>query len=81
VPPRDETQPELGEAVRRLREERGLTQEQLAHAADVHATWISRLENGHLNPAWGSMRRVAAALGMKLSELTAAAERDDGSGV
>ena len=74
MPPRAEPQAALGQAVKRLREERGLTQEAVAHAAGVHATWVSRLEGGNLNPSWGMVERVATALGMKVSDLAKAAE-------
>lgn len=74
MPPRADPQATLGEAVKRLREDRGLTQEALAHAAGVHPTWLSRLEGGALNPSWGMVARVAAGLGIELSELAKAAE-------
>jgi transcriptional regulator with XRE-family HTH domain len=74
MPPRAEPQVALGRAVRRLREERGLTQEAVAHVAGVHATWVSRLECGNLNPSWGMVERVATALGMEVSDLAKAAE-------
>jgi XRE family transcriptional regulator, regulator of sulfur utilization len=73
APPRS-PQPALGQAVRQLRTERGLTQEQLAHAADLHPTWISQLESGNKNPSWASVSRLAAALGLRLSQLAAVAE-------
>jgi transcriptional regulator with XRE-family HTH domain len=75
MPPRHEPQPALGRAIRTLREQRGMTQEELAHAADTHPTWISHLESGRNNPAWGTVRRLAAALGVSVSELAALAER------
>lgn len=74
MPPRAEPQPALGRAVRQLREERGLTQEAIAHVADVHPTWVSRLESGSLNPSWGMVERVAEGLGVSVSELARAAE-------
>jgi transcriptional regulator with XRE-family HTH domain len=70
-----EPQEALGQAIRKLRKERGLTQAQLAQAADTDDKRISRLERGWTNPAWGTARRVAAALGVPLSELAALAER------
>ncbi len=79
MPPRAEPQAALGRAVKRLREERGLTQEAVAHAAGVHATWVSRLEGGNLNPSWGMVERVAMALGMKVSDLAKATEGPKGS--
>lgn len=75
MPPRSEPQTALGEAVRRLRESRELTQEAVAHAAGVHPTWVSRLESGALNPSWGMVTRVAAGLGVEVSELASATER------
>jgi transcriptional regulator with XRE-family HTH domain len=75
MPPRNEPQPALGAAIKRLREERGLSQEELGHAAAIHPTWISHIESGRNNPAWGSVRRIAAALSVKVSELAALAEQ------
>lgn len=75
MPPRSEPQAALGKVIRRLREKKGLTQEAVAHAAGVHPTWMSRLEGGTLNPSWGMVARVAAALGVEVSDLAKAAER------
>lgn len=70
-----EPQEALGRAIRQLRDERGLTQQQLAAAADTDDKRISHLERGRTNPAWGTMRRIAAGLGVTLSEIAALAER------
>jgi len=78
--PRTEPQPGLGRAIRRLRTERGLSQEELGLRAGIHPTWVSHLESGRNNPAWGSVRRLAEALGVTLSELAALAEELDGDG-
>jgi transcriptional regulator with XRE-family HTH domain len=72
--PRTEPQPGLGQAIRQLRTERGLSQEELGLRAEIHPTWVSHLESGRNNPAWGSVRRLAGALDVKLSELAALAE-------
>jgi transcriptional regulator with XRE-family HTH domain len=77
MPPRSEPQPALGNAIKRLREECGLSQEGLGHAAEIHPTWISHIESGRNNPAWGSVKRIAAALGVKVSELAALAEQGE----
>ena len=77
MPPRAEPQAALGRAIRQLRDERELTQEAVAHAAGVHPTWVSRLEGGTLNPSWGMISRVAAALGVAVSDLAKAAERQE----
>lgn len=75
MPPRAELQVTLGRAVKQLREARGLTQEAVALAVDVHPTWISRLEGGLLNPSWGMVGRVAEGLGVAIDELARTVER------
>ena len=77
--PRTEPQPGLGKAIKRLRTERGLSQEEVGLRAEIHPTWISHIESGRNNPAWGSVRRIAAALDVRLSELAALAEELDDS--
>lgn len=42
--------------------------------AGVKASEISRLEKGIKNPQWGTVKRVAEALGTPLSDLAALAE-------
>lgn len=74
---RVEPQVGLGLAIRQLREGAGLSQEEVAHRADLHPTWISKLESGRANPALGTVVRVAEALGVKASELLGEAERID----
>jgi transcriptional regulator with XRE-family HTH domain len=75
--PRTEPQPGLGRAIKQLRTEQGLSQEEIGLRAEIHPTWISHIESGRNNPAWGSVRRIAAALGVRLSELAALAEELD----
>jgi transcriptional regulator with XRE-family HTH domain len=70
-----EPQPALGKAIRRVRERVGLTQEELGLRAGIHPSWVSHIENGGNNPAWGTVRRLAAALDVKMLELVALAER------
>jgi len=74
---RFEPQPELGLAIRELRLARHLSQRQLTEQADVHSTWLSHLEAGRVNPSWGTVRRIAAALDVRVSDLAAAAERHE----
>lgn len=72
---RAEPQPALGRAIRRLRKERDLSQEELGHLAEIHPTWISHIESGRTNPAWGTARRIAAVLEVRLSEVVLLAEQ------
>ena len=71
---RTEPQVGLGAALRELRLERGLSQEEVAHRASLHPTWVSHLESGRENPAWGTVRRLAMALEVSLAALAARAE-------
>jgi transcriptional regulator with XRE-family HTH domain len=72
--PRKEPQPALGQAIRRLRSERGLSQEELGLLAGIHPTWISHIESGRTNPAWGTVRRIAIVFDVRLSEIVLLAE-------
>jgi transcriptional regulator with XRE-family HTH domain len=65
----------LGLAVKRRREELGLTQEQVANDSGLHQRWISNVETGKRNPSYGSLRRLAAGLDLSTSELLARAEQ------
>lgn len=70
----DQPQAALGAAVRQLREERGITQESLAQDAGVTTGTVSLIERGRSNPAWGTVKAIASALGMRVADLAAAAE-------
>lgn len=74
MPPNMPTDPALGAAVRRLREERGLSQEALAYRAGTTYGTINRLELAQSAPAWATVCAIAEALGVKLVELAAAVE-------
>ena len=59
----------VGGNVRRLRTERGLTQEQLAFEAGIDLTYEGGIERGKRNPSLMVMVRMAEALGVTPSEL------------
>lgn len=64
----------LGRAVRAIREERGLSQVQLAEATGFIQSWISHLERGARNPSWNNVVRLAKGLGVSVAELAQRAE-------
>ena len=74
MPRRREPQTALGQAIREARQERGLTQREVARRAGADVTWLSRLESGSSNPAWGTLKRLATAMDMRVSELALRAE-------
>jgi transcriptional regulator with XRE-family HTH domain len=67
--------PALAAALRRLREDRDLTQEALAYRAGITAGSYARIELGQSVPGWDTVRRVADALGVTLAELGTAVEK------
>lgn len=52
----------FGKVLREFREERGITQEKLAHDVGSHFTHISRLENGHKQPTLVTIFKLAEVL-------------------
>ena len=64
----------LALAIKRLRVERGITQESLAFQAEVTIATLSRIERGVTNPAWPTLKKIANALNITPVELIAAAE-------
>lgn len=69
MPRERDPQPGLGQAIRTFRKRRGLSQDALGKRAKIHATWISHIESGRINPTWGNARRLADALRVTLGEL------------
>lgn len=64
-------QRDFGRQVRRWREARGFTQEELAHRAEVHVTYLSGIERGVRNPSLKNIRALALALNLPVAELFA----------
>jgi transcriptional regulator with XRE-family HTH domain len=60
----------IGESVRRVRIERGLTLDQLAPASGLSKGMLSKIENFRAIPSLPVLDRIAAALGTSLSALT-----------
>ena len=65
----------LGERVRGLRHERGLTLDLLAERSGVSRAMISKLERGEKNPTLVVAAKVAEGLGVTLSQLVGVEER------
>jgi len=57
---------QIGEEVRRLRAERGLSQQELAQRMGVAQSVVARLEAGGVEPRLSTLDRVAQALGVEL---------------
>jgi XRE family aerobic/anaerobic benzoate catabolism transcriptional regulator len=59
----------LGKVVRQTREQRGMARKVLAEAADVSERYLAQLESGDGNVSVILLRRVAAALNMRITRL------------
>lgn len=59
----------LGHNLRRIRQEKGLSQEQFALEHDIDRTYISGIERGVRNPTVTVVEKIAKALGVSIGEL------------
>lgn len=59
----------FGCTVRKLRKERGLSQEELAFRAGLHRTYIGMIERGEKNITLTNIEKVAKALNVKMKAL------------
>ena len=59
----------VGKNVRRLRLQKGMTQEQLAFEAEIDLTYVGGIERGRRNPSLMVLVRIAKALGVPLPKL------------
>jgi len=59
----------FGERVRELRKKEGLSQEELAHKANLHRTYIGMIERAEKNITLSNIAKIASALDTSLSKL------------
>ena len=59
----------LGANVRRLRAEKGWSQEDYADRAGIHRTYVSDIERGKRNPTITVVEKLAKPLGVKAGDL------------
>jgi transcriptional regulator with XRE-family HTH domain len=67
---------ELGIVLRRLRAERGESQETLGYKAGITSGSLARIELGQSNPAWATVRDIAAALDVTMAYLASEVEKE-----
>ncbi len=60
---------QIGRRISALRKSRGLTQEDLAGAAEIDRSFLSEIENGHKNFSVETLKKIADALNVKPAAL------------
>lgn len=74
MPIRSPAHAAFGEAIRRVRKQKGVSQESLALACGLDRTYISGIERGARNPSLTNVFKIAAALETDPAELFASAQ-------
>jgi XRE family transcriptional regulator, regulator of sulfur utilization len=65
----------FGSTVRQLREQQGWSQEALAERADLNRSYVGELERGKAIPSLLTLKKLAGALDLSLTNLMAHTER------
>jgi transcriptional regulator with XRE-family HTH domain len=65
---KDSTLRRLGENLRKVREERGWSQEELAFKAGVHRTYVGGVERGEYNVTVLTLRKFTKTLGITVQD-------------
>lgn len=65
----------LGLAVKAIRSDAGLTQEELSRRTGLHPTYVSDIERGARNPSFAVLVRLATGLEVPLERLGAEYDR------
>ena len=71
--------PRLGAAIRRVRVQKGLSQEALADAAQIDRSHMGRIERGERNVTILNLHKIAVALGVPMGRLVDSVEQGDPS--
>jgi transcriptional regulator with XRE-family HTH domain len=66
--PAEEVQQQFGTRMRGLRQQRGLSQEELAFSCNLDRTYIGSVERGERNISLVNIHTIAAALGVSPRE-------------
>lgn len=60
---------QFGQNLKRLRKQKGFTQEELANELDIEISQISRIERGVINTTIATAKRIVDCLDISISEL------------
>ena len=60
---------EVGLNIRKIREDKELSQEKLAALADLHRTYVGQIERGEKNIGLRNLEKIAHALNVNIKDL------------
>lgn len=60
---------DIGQRIKHIRNQRGLTSRKLAEASGISASLLSQIESGRVDPSVSSLRKIAAGLDVQLFHL------------
>ena len=58
----------LGESIRNIRQEKGLSQGEMQKRTGILRSYLSRVENGHTVPSFATLQRLATAMEVNLAD-------------
>jgi transcriptional regulator with XRE-family HTH domain len=67
----------LGRVIRKLREESGLSEDELARRAQLPVEDLRQIEAGDIDADWGALRQIAYGLETSLADLFRQAEEPE----
>lgn len=67
--PRSAVARQFGKAVKELRLQNAMTQQELADACGLDISYVGQIERGQRNPTLGVMQGLASVLRIKLSDM------------
>ncbi|HSW88016.1 MAG TPA: helix-turn-helix transcriptional regulator [Candidatus Saccharimonadales bacterium] len=59
----------LGRSIKRLREKKGITQEQLAEKANINVSYLAKIENGYVNTTVRYLIKLGRGLSVSVKNL------------
>jgi transcriptional regulator with XRE-family HTH domain len=68
----------FGKAIRRIRRQAGISQEELAERCGLHRTYVSDVELGKRNVSLENIERFSQSLNMSLADLFMEVDKNEG---
>lgn len=59
----------LGDTIKKIRERKGMTQEELAYKAASNVSYLAKIENGYVNTSVRYLIKIARGLKVKVKDL------------